>query len=115
MQSILIFNCYFRTIFSKYEKYIAPQKLQEISKALGLPASTPEEGVKSLAGAVRNLMKELDMPLTIKELGVDEKTFLSAVDDLAYKAFEDQCTTANPRLPRVAELADLYKKAYYGN
>ena len=101
-------------IFPKYEKYIAPQKFQEIAKALGLPASTPEEGVKSLANAVRNLMKELNIPLTIKELGVDEKTYLAAVDDLAYKAFEDQCTTANPRLPKVTELAELYKKAYYG-
>lgn len=101
-------------VFPKYEKYIAPQKFQEIAKALGLPASTPEEGVKSLAQAVRNLMKELNMPLTIKELGIDEKTYLSKVDELAYKAFEDQCTTANPRLPKVTELADLYKKAYFG-
>ena len=101
-------------IFPKYEKYIAPQKFQEIAKALGLPASTPEEGVKSLANAVRNLMKELNIPLTIKELGIDEKAYLAAVDDLAYKAFEDQCTTANPRLPKVTELAELYKKAYYG-
>lgn len=101
-------------IFPKYEKYIAPQKFQEIAKALGLPASTPEEGVKSLAQAVRNLMKELNMPLTIKELGIDEKTYLSKVGELAYKAFEDQCTTANPRLPKVTELAEIYKKAYFG-
>ena len=101
-------------IFPKYEKYIAPQKFQEIAKALGLPASTPEEGVKSLANAIRSLMKELNMPLTIKELGIDEKAYLAKIDDLAYKAFEDQCTTANPRLPKVTELAELYKKAYYG-
>ncbi len=101
-------------IFPKYEKYIAPQKFQEIAKALGLPASTPEEGVKSLASAIRNLMKELNMPLTIKELGIDEKAYMAKVDELAYKAFEDQCTTANPRLPKVTELAELYKKAYYG-
>ncbi len=101
-------------VFPKYEKYIAPQKFQEIAKALGLPASTPEEGVKSLANAVRNLMKEVNIPLTIKELGIDEKTYMAKVEDLAYKAFEDQCTTANPRLPKVTELAEIYKKAYYG-
>ena len=101
-------------IFPKYEKYIAPQKFQEIARVLGLPASTPQEGVKSLADAVRKLMKELNIPLTIKEMGIDEKLYLSKVEDLAYKAFEDQCTTANPRLPKVTELAELYKKAYYG-
>ena len=40
---------------------------------LGLPASTPQEGVKSLADAVRKLMKELNMPLTIKELGIEKQ------------------------------------------
>ena len=101
-------------IFPKYERYIAPEKLQEIAKVLGLPASTPSEGVKSFADAVRKLAKELNMPLTIKEMGVDEKLYLSKIDDLAYKAFEDQCTTANPRLPKVIELAEIYRKAYYG-
>ena len=59
-------------------------------------------------------MKEVNIPLTIKELGIDEKTYMAKVEDLAYKAFEDQCTTANPRLPKVTELAEIYKKAYYG-
>ncbi|MEG0013024.1 MAG: bifunctional acetaldehyde-CoA/alcohol dehydrogenase [Cellulosilyticaceae bacterium] len=101
-------------IFPKYEKFIAPEKYTEIAKVLGLPASTPEEGVKSLAKAVRELMKELNIPLTIKEMGIDEKVYLDALEDLSYKAFEDQCTTANPRLPRVHELHELYKKAYFG-
>ena len=101
-------------VFPKYEKYIAPQKFQEIAKALNLPAATPEEGVKSLADAVRKLMKELNIPLTIKEMGIDENTYMAAIEDLAYKAFEDQCTTANPRLPKVTELKELYRKAYFG-
>ena len=101
-------------LFPKYEKYIAPQKYQEIAKALGLKASTPEEGVKSLADAVRKLMKEVNIPLTLQETGIKEQEFLNKVDDLAYKAFEDQCTTANPRLPKVTELVDIYKKCYYG-
>jgi len=43
-----------------------------------------------------------------------EQTFLAKVDYLADKAFEDQCTTANPRMPLVEELKRLYMKAYYG-
>ncbi|OON99024.1 MAG: bifunctional acetaldehyde-CoA/alcohol dehydrogenase [Epulopiscium sp. Nele67-Bin004] len=101
-------------IFPKYEKFIAPERYAEIAKALGLPASTPEEGVASLAKAVRDLMKELDMEMTIQECGVDEKEYMAVVEDLAYKAFEDQCTTANPRLPKVTELQDLLKLVYYG-
>lgn len=99
--------------FPKYEKYIAPEKYAEIARALGLKASTPEEGVQSLIKAVRDLMKEINIPMSIKEVGIDEKTYMDATLDLAYKAFEDQCTTANPRLPKVTELQELYVKAYY--
>nr|WP_302596784.1 bifunctional acetaldehyde-CoA/alcohol dehydrogenase [uncultured Cellulosilyticum sp.] len=98
----------------KYGKFIAPQRFQDISRMLGLPASTPEEGVASLVKAVRDLMKELNIPFTLKEMGVDEQTYLSKIEELSYKAFEDQCTTANPRLPKVTELQELYRKAYYG-
>jgi len=100
--------------FPKYEKFIAPEKFAEIARTLGLPASTPEEGVKSLAKAVRDLMKKVNIPFTIKEMGIDEKTYMAAIKDLSYKAFEDQCTTANPRLPKVVELEELYRKAYFG-
>lgn len=100
--------------FPKYEKFVAPEKYAEIAKALGLKASTYEEGVQSLIKAVQDLMKEVNIPLSIKELGIEEKTYLASLEDLSYKAFEDQCTTANPRLPKVTELQELYKKAYYG-
>ena len=66
-------------------------------------------------------MTEVGIPLSIKEAGekdkrsfIDEKTYMDALEGLAYKAFDDQCTTANPRLPRINELIELYKKAYLG-
>ena len=100
--------------FPKYGKYVAQEKYAEIAKMLGLPAATPAEGVKSLVKAIRDLIKELNVPMTVKDCGIDEKTYLGAIEDLSYKAFEDQCTTANPRLPKVAELQELYRKAYFG-
>lgn len=100
--------------FPKYQYYIAHEKYAEIAKMLGLPARTPEEGVKSLANAVRDLMKRLDMPLSLQEIGVDESLFKSKISMLANHAFEDQTTTANPRLPLISELEELLLKAYYG-
>lgn len=98
--------------FPNYETYIADKRYAEIAKALGLPASTTEEGVGSLVKAIRDLMKELNVPLTIKECGIDKKTYLSALTTLSDKAFEDQCTTANPRLPLVKEIEEIYTKIY---
>jgi acetaldehyde dehydrogenase/alcohol dehydrogenase len=102
------------TSFPKYEHYIADEKYAEIAKYLGLPASTTEEGVASLVKAVRDLMKELDMPSTIAECGISRDAFEAKVETLADKAFEDQCTTANPRMPLVKELEEIYRRAYTG-
>lgn len=100
--------------FPKYDHYIAHEKYAEIAKALGLPSETVDQGVASLSNAVRTLMKRVGMPLSLKEMGFNEKEFLAKVPELAAHAFEDQCTTANPRMPLVSELETLLKKAYYG-
>lgn len=98
--------------FPKYEKFIADKRYAEIAMALGLPARTTEEGVESLIQAIIKLAEELYIPLKIRDNGVNKKEFESKVEFLAEKAFEDQCTTANPKLPLVSELAEIYKKAW---
>jgi acetaldehyde dehydrogenase / alcohol dehydrogenase len=98
--------------FPKYEKFIADKRYAEIAAALGLPARTTEEGVESLVQAIIKLAGELYIPMSIRENGVEEKEFESKVEFLAERAFEDQCTTANPKLPLVSELADIYRKAW---
>lgn len=98
--------------FPKYEKFIADKRYAEIAAALGLPARTTEEGVESLVQAIIKLAGELYIPMSIRENGVEEKEFESKVEFLAERAFEDQCTTANPKLPLVSELAEIYRKAW---
>ncbi|MFE8702956.1 bifunctional acetaldehyde-CoA/alcohol dehydrogenase [Cytobacillus sp. FJAT-54145] len=102
------------TAFPKYEKFIADERYAEIARTLGLPARTTEEGVESLIQAIIKLAKELEIPMSIEANGVDKLSFESKVDFLAERAFEDQCTTANPKLPLVSELADIYREAFKG-
>lgn len=78
-------------------------------------ADTPiSEAVDCLVKAIRELMTVTERPLCIKDCGVSEAEFMSKVDELSYKAFEDQCTTANPVYPLVSEIKELYREAYYG-
>ena len=107
----------------KYDHYIAPDRFKEIAVMLGLVSATAtnQEGVKALANAVRDLMGKVNIPLSIQEANkvwpntaIDATVYENALEDLAYKAFNDQCTTANPRLPRIDELKKLYRLAYYG-
>ncbi len=102
------------TSWPKYEHFIAPEKYRQIAAYLGLPAGTPDQGVNSLTGAVRSLMAELQMPMSIAECGVDQKEFTEKVPLLAEKAFEDQSTISNPRMPLIKELQEIYLQAYDG-
>jgi len=100
--------------FPKYKKFIADEKYAEIAAFLGLPAKTTEECVQSLINAVIDLMKEVNEPLSFSECGIDEETYMRNVPDIANKAFEDQCTTANPKLPLVKEIEQIMIDAYKG-
>lgn len=100
--------------FPKYEYFIADQKYANLAKKVGLPANTVEEGIESLIQKVKEMNTHLKMPSSFKEAGIDEQEFLAKVDLLADRAFEDQCTTANPRVPLVSELKQILLDSYYG-
>ena len=100
--------------FPKYEYFVADKRYADIAKRQGLPASTTQEGVDSLIKAIRGLMSDLNMSKSFKEEGIDEEEYMKKVDELAYKAFEDQCTTANPKLPLIEDLKQILIDAYYG-
>ncbi|MDK8192411.1 bifunctional acetaldehyde-CoA/alcohol dehydrogenase [Paenibacillus sp. UMB7766-LJ446] len=100
--------------FPKYSHFVADERYAEIARILGLPARTTEEGVTSLINAIRKLNKTLGIEESFQEIGFDAKDFEAHVEYLADRAFEDQCTTANPKMPLVTELADVYRNAFYG-
>ena len=100
--------------FPKYEYFIADQKYADISRRMGFPAYTNEEGVNSLISEVKKLNADLGIEKSFKDTGINEEEFLSKVDMLADRAFEDQCTSANPRVPLVTELKEILMDAYYG-
>lgn len=98
--------------FPKYKKFIADEKYAQIAKAIGLSAKTTNEGVDNLINAVRSLMKEINIPMSFSECGLNEDEYMANIDEISEKAFEDQCTTANPKLPLIEEIKDILKKAY---
>ncbi|MER0122861.1 bifunctional acetaldehyde-CoA/alcohol dehydrogenase [Streptococcus sp. ZJ93] len=98
----------------KYNYYRADEKYQDIAKMLGLPASTPEEGVASYAKAVYELGERVGIKMNFKDQGIDEKEWKESARDLAFLAYEDQCSPANPRLPMVDHMQEIMEDAYYG-
>ena len=100
--------------FPKYEYFIADKKYYELAKKVGLKADTVEDGINSLIERIKQINEHLNIQKSFKDAGIDEKEFLSKVDILAERSFEDQCTTANPRVPLVSELKQILLDSYYG-
>lgn len=104
------------TAFPKYAEFRGAYRLAQVGARLGFAAfdAGEQEQVMGLIRAIRQLMRDLGLPLSIREAGVDEESFMGGIRTLAEQAFEDQCTTANPRYPLISEIEELYRAAYYG-
>lgn len=98
----------------KYNYYKADVKYQEIARILGLPCSTPAEGVASYAKACKELAEKIGIAMSFQQQGLNEKEFMAARNEIALLAYEDQCSPANPRLPMVEDMIEILTKAYYG-
>lgn len=98
--------------FSRYKNFVADKKYSHIAKVLGLKNDNVEEGVKSLISAIKNLLKELNEPTSIEKCGIDKEIYFDLIEQLSIEAFDDQCTSANPRQPLICELKEIYKQIY---
>ncbi|MCR5786835.1 MAG: bifunctional acetaldehyde-CoA/alcohol dehydrogenase [Acholeplasmatales bacterium] len=96
----------------KYNYYKADEKYCMIARLLGLPAQTVEEGVESYAKACGELGKSIGIKMNLESQGIDRDDFMSKIEEIAYLAYEDQCSPANPRVPVVEDMIEILKKAY---
>lgn len=100
--------------FSQYTWPSAKERYARVADYLQLGGKDNDEKVELLIKAIDDLKKKLNIPSSIKEAGVDEKEFMSTLDELSENAFDDQCTGANPRYPLISEIKEIYIKAFNG-
>ena len=96
----------------KYEYYHADEKYYELAKAIGLEPKTVQEGVLMFSEACYQLGNKIGIKMNFKEQNIAEKDYMDQIDEIAYMAYEDQCSTANPRLPLVLDMKEILLKAY---
>ena len=100
--------------FSQYDYPKTLRRYAEVAEALGVSGRNDEAKLKGLIKKIDDLKEYVGIKKTIKDYGVDEKYFLDTLDQMTEDAFDDQCTGANPRLPLMSEIKDMYLRAYYG-
>jgi alcohol dehydrogenase class IV len=91
-----------------------PTRYGEIAHFLGLPAETEEQGAASLVAAIRDLMRQVEQPLTLQELGVGREELEANMETLATNAELDVYTITSLRVPTHDEIIRLYRCAYEG-
>lgn len=99
-------------MFPKYDYFRADTDYADIARMLGLKGNTTAELVEALATAVFELGKSIGIDMNLKGQGVTEETLALDSDRMAELAYEDQCTTANPKEPLISELKQIIYDAY---
>lgn len=108
-------NAIYLPIAIKFNAETAGEKYADVANRLGLKGDTTEELVSALIQFVENLNKDMNIPKTLKDFGVDEDKFNNNLEMISEQAVLDPCTGTNPREITVAEMKELFKTAYYGN
>ena len=100
--------------FPQYEYPHTLKRYAEIADSLNLGGNTYQEKLERLINKIDELKERVGFKKTIKDYGISEEDFLSTLDEMSEKAFDDQCTGANPRYPLISEIKEIYLKTYYG-
>ena len=100
---------------SKSQKEYLPavKRYASIAHILGLSNYNKVMSVRSLVNWIQFMQKEMNIPLTIQEIGtISPDAYFEAIDKMADAALADACTAANPRVPTKEDIVKIYKKLW---
>ncbi len=84
------------------------RRFEDLAKLIG------KETTAEFIEAVENLKKEINVPASIREYGIEKEDWMKEVHRMAENAFRDICTSFNPRETSVEDLEKLYVALYEG-
>lgn len=94
----------------KFNGEVCPELFKNMGRAFGLNVDnmSDEDAVNTVVNAVKELSIKLDIPQTLKEIGVPKEM----IPQLAQQAINDACTPGNPREVTVEDIIAIYEEAY---
>ena len=98
--------------FNSGEYMKTAEKYAYLANIIGVPSSSVRQAVRNLIEAIKDLLRDLNIPDSLKQLGVPEKEFNDNLEELAKVAIEDKTTGTNPRKPQVEAVKKLFKDIY---
>ncbi|CDQ20123.1 iron-containing alcohol dehydrogenase [Halobacillus karajensis] len=97
----------------EFSKTYAIERLADLGRIFDSRSETwPDDQAADLAvNAVKDLCLELNIP-NLKEWGIEEESFDSAIRKMATDALESGSPSNNPRVPDQLEIEELYRVCY---
>lgn len=98
---------------SQKEYLPAVKRYCNIAHILGLSSYNKVMSVRSLVNWIQFMQKEMNIPLTIQEIGtITPDVYFRAVEKMAEAALADTCTANNPRVPTKEDIMKIYTKLW---
>lgn len=97
---------------SRKEYLPSVRKYIQLAKLLGLNNFNEITTVRALTNWVQFMLKEMNMPLSVAQCGVDRDSYFAKLDDMAESALADSCTATNPRRPSKEDVLRILKDLY---
>lgn len=97
---------------SKKEYPKCVEKYCNVAKLLGVNNFNEITTIRALVGWIQFMNKEMNIPLSISQCGIDKREYMNAVESMAEKAIADSCTATNPRVPSKAEVCLILEHMY---
>jgi len=94
--------------------FATAQKYCKITRLLHLPTQDLKEGVNMLAKAIMSLNNQMDIAVSIRNLGIDYDEFEQALPEMCSATMDDICTQGNPRVPCENDIFTIFRAAYHG-
>ncbi|EHK2362597.1 TPA: iron-containing alcohol dehydrogenase [Clostridium perfringens] len=108
-------NAIFLPYVIKYNRKACEDRYANIARHIGLKGGSERELTDALIDLINKFNKELNIPSSMKEYGIDENDFKANLKFIAHNAVLDPCTGSNPREIDDETMEKLYTCAYYGS
>lgn len=97
----------------QYDRPLVRQRYCEIADVLGIKGKTEADKINNLVKEVQRLFASVKLWKSTQEYGVKDADFEKILDQMSTEAFDDQCTNANPRFPKIEDMKELFIAAHY--
>ena len=108
-------NAIFLPYVIKYNRKACEDRYANIARHIGLKGESERELTDALIDLINKFNKELNIPSSMKEYGIEENDFKANLKFIAHNAVLDPCTGSNPRDIDDETMEKLYTCAYYGS